>query len=223
MGTHVLRGMTAALLVTMLTLIGGLIWNAMGLSGVKFSWMIDLGLFVSCLVGGYRTARESGQWFLGGVAGAGYVAVGTLLLALFLPIRVWGFIQVLAEGAVIGLVAGGFAVGSKGKVSYTRSGRRKFQHYKPQNRGYSVENESNSNLENDNKYEWNRESGVREEIKDKSDWSVSWEPEFSSRELEPYKAEEWEKTKDDLIKTSKESLNNWGEKDIAVGNRPWWE
>ena len=108
MGSFILRGITTALLVTVLTLFGGIIWDTMGLGGLSVSKLLDIGLLASCLVGGYRTAKESGVWFMGGVTGAGYVIVGTLLLALFLPIRGWGFVQVLGEGALIGLVAGAF-------------------------------------------------------------------------------------------------------------------
>ena len=132
MGTYLLRGITTALLVTVLTLFAGIVWGATGLGGLSVSQLVDIGLLASCLVGGYRTANESGEWWMGGATGAGYVTVGTLLLALFLPIRGWGFIQVLAEGAIIGLVAGAIGVGgAKGVVSGAWQGKRSQSYFKP--------------------------------------------------------------------------------------------
>jgi len=117
MGSYILRGITTALLVTVLTLFAGIVWGIMDLGGLSISLLLDIGLLASCIVGGYWTARESGEWLLGGIVGAGYVSVGTLLLALFLPVRGWGFIQVLAEGVIIGLVAGAIgAGGSKNSI-----------------------------------------------------------------------------------------------------------
>ncbi|AFM43178.1 hypothetical protein Desaci_4328 [Desulfosporosinus acidiphilus SJ4] len=124
--SFVLRGITTALLVTLLTLLAGIVWGAMGLGGLSVSNLVDIGLLASCLIGGYRASRESGELLLGGVTGVGYVTVGTLLLALFLPIRVWGFIQVLGEGAILGTIAGAFGAGGsrRGNVRSAWAGRR---------------------------------------------------------------------------------------------------
>ena len=119
MGSSILKGITTALLVTVVTLFAGIVWVVMHLGGLTISQLLDIGLLASCLVGGYRTAKESGEWLLGGIVGAGYVSLGTLLLSLFLPVQGWGFIQVLAEGAVIGLVAG--AIGAGGAKGSGRS------------------------------------------------------------------------------------------------------
>ena len=121
MGTAVLRGISAALLVTVLTLLAGLLWRATGLGGLSVSNLVDIGLLVSCLVGGYRAGQESGAWVLGGLAGAGYVGVAVLILALFLPVSSWGIMQVLAEGGVIGLIAGAFGAGSQRQGRSVRS------------------------------------------------------------------------------------------------------
>lgn len=111
MGTIILRGISSALVATVLTILAGMIWNVMGFGGLSVSNLVDIGLAVSCLFGGFRAGRESGQWFLGGVTGAGYVIVGVLLLALFAPVRTLGVFQVLAEGALLGSIAGAFAAG----------------------------------------------------------------------------------------------------------------
>lgn len=108
MGTVVLRGISTALLVTVLTLLAGLLWNAMGFQVIGTANLVDIGLAASCLAGGYRAGKESGLWFLGGVAGAGYVAVGVIILALFAPVRTLGIMQVLAEGVILGAAAGVF-------------------------------------------------------------------------------------------------------------------
>ena len=94
MHSCILKGITTALLVTILTLCAGIAAGALGFSGLNISGLVDIGLLLSCLIGGYRAGAGSGEWLSGGITGAGYVAVGTLLLALFFPIRVWGFIQV---------------------------------------------------------------------------------------------------------------------------------
>lgn len=150
MGSFILRGITRALLVTVLTLIAGIAWNVMNLGGLSISQFLDIGLVASCLFGGYLVAKESGEWWLGGVVGAGYVTVGTLLLAIFLPIREWGFIQVLAEGAVIGLVGG--AVVARGTKGPARSAwSRKTSHITPSYEDYET------NVGVSSKFDWDIE------------------------------------------------------------------
>ncbi|MDP4161434.1 MAG: hypothetical protein Q8911_17040, partial [Bacillota bacterium] len=150
MGSFVLKGITTALLVTVLTLFAGIVGGAMGFEGLSFSRLLDIGLLASCLIGGYRTAKESGVWLLGGATGAGYVTVGTLLLALFLPIRGLGFVQVLVEGLIIGLVAGAVgAGGTKGAAPTSRYGKRSNLHYAPDYEGYGPDIDSR-----DGKFEW---------------------------------------------------------------------
>lgn len=157
MGTSLLKGITAALMVTVLTLFAGMVWGAMGLGGLSTSRLLDIGLLASCLVGGYRTAKESSVWWMGGATGAGYVAVGTLLLALFLPIRLWGFIQVLAEGVIIGLIAGAVGAGSaKGVVSGTWPGRRRQTYFKPSYAGYDSDDHVSS------EFDWDTEESLQE-------------------------------------------------------------
>lgn len=157
MGTYLLRGITTALLVTVLTLFAGIVWGAMGYGGLSTSRLLDIGLLASCLVGGYRTAKESGEWWMGGATGACYVAVGTLLLALFLPIRGWGFIQVLAEGAIIGLVAGAVgAGGAKGVIAGAYQGRRSQSYFKPSYARYGSDDCVSS------EFDWDREENPKD-------------------------------------------------------------
>jgi len=111
MGTAILRGISTALLVTVLTLLAGMLWIGMGMGGLSVYSLVDIGLVSSCLIGGYRTGKESGHWILGGIAGAGYVSVSAVLLALFLPLSSWGVVQVLGEGTLLGMIAGAFGAG----------------------------------------------------------------------------------------------------------------
>jgi len=155
MGSFILRGITTALLVTVLTLFAGIVWSVMNLGVLSISKLLDIGLLASCLVGGYRTAKESGEWLLGGIVGAGYVTVGTLLLALFLPIRGWGYIQVLVEGAIIGLVAGAVgAGGAKGKKVSAWSGNR--SQFTPSYEDYETNDDVNS------EFDWDKEEKFEE-------------------------------------------------------------
>lgn len=112
MGNSILKGMSAALLVTVITLLAGMLWTAMGLGGLTMSTLVDIGLIVSCVAAGYRAGKESGQWILGGVSALGYVILCIVLLSLFLDVSSWGGIQVLAEGGLIGILAGAFGAGS---------------------------------------------------------------------------------------------------------------
>ena len=156
MGSYVLRGITTALLITVLTLFVGILWGAIGLGGLSISQLLDIGFLASCLVGGYRTAKESKAWFMGGVTGACYVIVGTLLLALFLPISGLGFIQVLAEGALVGLAAGAFGAGKKQTFSSTWNGARNQDHFTPSYVGYSQDDHVNNDWDSD--WEWDRDT-----------------------------------------------------------------
>lgn len=123
MGESILKGISAALGVTAITLLVGLLWTAMGLGGLSTSTLVDIGLIASCIAAGYVTGKESGQWSLGGVSGLGYVLLCVLLVALFLELRAWGVIQVLAEGGLIGILAGAFGAGSGGKRSRSSAWR----------------------------------------------------------------------------------------------------
>lgn len=117
MGNSILKGISAALLVTVITLLAGLFWTAMGFEGLSTSTLVDIGLIASCIAAGYVTGKESGQWILGGVSSLGYVLLCVVLVALFLELRAWGVIQVLAEGGLIGILSGAFGGGSGGKNS----------------------------------------------------------------------------------------------------------
>lgn len=112
MGNSILKGLSAALLVTVITLLAGMLWTAMGLGGLTMSTLVDIGLIASCVAAGYRAGKESGQWILGGVSALGYVILCIVLLSLFLDVSSWGGIQVLAEGGLIGILAGAFGAGS---------------------------------------------------------------------------------------------------------------
>jgi hypothetical protein len=147
----ILRGITIALLVTVLTLLTGIALSVLNLGSQSIIGLLDFGLLVSCLISGYWTAKASGKWWLGGIVGIGYVIVGTLLLALFLPIRGWGFIQVLAEGAAIGLVAGAVAAGgNKGTLWSGKSST-----YRPSYAGYEPNSVSR-------RFDWDEEKDFNE-------------------------------------------------------------
>ncbi|MFZ3101365.1 MAG: hypothetical protein WA131_05490 [Desulfitobacteriaceae bacterium] len=125
MGKAILRGVSTALLITILTLVVGILWSSTGLGVVNVSQLVDIGLVASCLIGGYRTGKETSNWIFGTLVGAGFVAIGSLLLALFTPVRGMGFLQVLLIGALLSSVAGAFGAGSLNrKVSYNSGTRR---------------------------------------------------------------------------------------------------
>lgn len=179
MGSFILKGITTALLVTVLTLFAGIIWSAIGFGGLSVSLLLDIGLLASCLVGGYLTAKESGVWFMGGVTGAGFVTVGTLLLALFLPIQGWGFIRVLGEGALLGLVAGVFGAGKKSVIKGWSAKSSQFN-YTPSFVGYKndpVSSEFDWGTEDKSRNDWDTENestfdwGTDDESK--NDWAES--------------------------------------------------
>ncbi|TGE31944.1 TIGR04086 family membrane protein [Desulfosporosinus sp. Sb-LF] len=247
MGSYVLRGITTALLITVLTLFAGIVWGAMGLGGLSVSLLLDIGLFASCSVGGYRTAKESGIWFMGGAAGAGYVIVGTLLLALFLPIRGWGFIQILAEGAMIGLVAGAVgAGGGKGAVAGAWQGR-KSSYSTPSYAGYGSDDLASS------EFDWDTEEDLQKKRNTpSSQWIKNSESEFQeiseakiTSAKEPDVEWSWDR-EDENVKSEgsgynesrydefRNSQTNYPEQcgmretglvrsDVVVNKRPWWE
>ena len=136
MGIAVLRGISTALLITVLTLVAGILWSSTGLGVVTVSQLVDIGLLASCLIGGYRTGKETSNWIFGTLVGAGFVTIGSLLLALFTPVRRIGFLQVLIIGALLGSVAGAFGAGSLNrKVSYS-SGTRRPPSYNSRSKNY---------------------------------------------------------------------------------------
>ncbi|AET70617.1 hypothetical protein Desor_5233 [Desulfosporosinus orientis DSM 765] len=227
MGSNILKGITASLLVTFLTLLAGVIWSAMGLGGLSISQLLDVGLIVSCLVGGYRTAKASGSWLMAGTAGAGYVTVGTLLLALFLPIRGLGFIQVLGEGILISLVAGAFGAGKKRYVSGSWGGGRS-RYYTPSYAGYGHDEGIN------NDFEWDTGDDYEPRINSvKSSWIDSSEDD--DRMIQEVKGcsekEEriewpWDRDNDNKVMTrNSQSISNdlviWEQREEKA--KPWWE
>ncbi len=228
MGSFILRGITTALLVTVLTLFGGIIWDTMGLGGLSVSKLLDIGLLASCLVGGYRTAKESGVWFMGGVTGAGYVIVGTLLLALFLPIRGWGFVQVLGEGALIGLVAGAFGAGTKGAVARAGTASKSPSFFRPSYVGYDTNDFASSEFDWDNdsdiEWPWDREDKnkkPRDENIESSGVPETWEP--KGLENNPII---WDRVKADkagIIKANAEKVSSEKGSSKTKDLRPWWE
>lgn len=249
MGPLILRGITTALLVTVLTLFAGIIWGITGLGGLSISRLLDIGLLASCLVGGYRTAKESGEWLLGGIVGVGYVTVGTLLLALFLPIRGWGFIQVLAEGAIIGLVAGAVgAGGAKGPGMSAWSGKK--SQFTPSYAGYETDYGYETNDSVSSTFDWDKEEehegwkeapltnwiessegdlkgthGAKRDCGKSPDVQWPWDREEEKyldsgpRQLEPLVGWEPESARTDLVERNRASFS----KNIVGDKRPWWE
>lgn len=241
MGVYILRGVSAALLVTALTLLAGMGWNRLNPGVLSVSQLLDIGLLASCLVGGFRTARGSGRWLLGGVVGAGYVTVGTLLLALFLPIRVWGFVQILVEGALIGLVAG--ALGAGGAKSGRINGQVGKRGQVPSfYRNYELNKESTGGgYEADDEFVW-KETEEREEWKEAPilKWTDGEEKRLAGRWLWGKASEkplallsedrqpessamvELPSTRSAKQRQSGASVVESGE-ELVKESRPWWE
>ena len=231
MGSSILRGITTALLVTVLTIFAGIVWGFLNLGGLSISLLLDIGLLASCIVGGYRTAKESGEWLMGGIVGAGHVTVGTFLLALFLPIRGWGFIQVLVEGAIIGLVAGAVgAGGTKGTGINAWSGKR--SQFTPSYTDY----EANDNISN--KFDWDKEEP--EEWKDVSitNWIESSESDLrgtggAKKDWEKNQDVQWswDREEDKIIDSEPGYLEQRSLEPVRIstsvnnvsGPKPWWE
>ncbi|MBC2721325.1 hypothetical protein [Desulfosporosinus sp.] len=230
MGSYVLRGISTALLVTVVTLFAGIFGRAMGLGGLSVSQLLDIGLLASCLIGGYRTAKESKEWFMGGVTGAGYVIVGTLLLALFLPIRGLGFIQVLIEGTLIGLVAGAFGAGKRDVVPSGWTGRPSRSAYTPSYVGYDRDDQFSSN------FKWDSEEDITPRANpSKLQWINSSEDEFEGvREIQKDSEEssviKWPWDRENECKTiSRKEDPVPMQNDLVVWDKseekakPWWE
>ena len=237
MGTSVLRGISTALLVTVLTLFAGIVWGAVGLGGLSVSRLVDIGLLASCLVGGYRTGKESGKWLMGGATGAGYVTLGTILLALFLPIQGWGFIQVLTEGAVIGLIAGAVGAGGmNGAVLGARQGRRSQPAFTPSYGNYDnddyVSRTSDTSTSNwmegpGEEHHWSSESKWDSEEGSDVEWPWDREEErklisTQSRYSEPLAVWEPDRINTDTEGCNRMNLDNTGARK-AGGAGPWWE
>ncbi len=242
MGLLILKGITTALLVTVLTLFAGIVWGVMGLGGLSVSLLLDIGLLASCLVGGYRTAKESGEWLTGGIVGTGYVTVGTLLLTLFLPVQGWGFIQILVEGAIIGLVAGAVGAGGAKGIGMSAWSRQRSQvspSYAGYETSYGVSSKSDWDKEEEH-MEWKeapktnwieslednlkRNHGAKRDGEKSPDVQWSWEREeeklidSGSGDLEPRYVEprhiEPKYLEPLRISTSVNKVN---------GDMPWWE
>lgn len=213
MGSCVLKGITTALLVTVLTLLAGMIWSAVGLGGLSIANSLDIGLLASCLVGGYRTAKESGVWMLGGVTGAGYVSVGTLLLALFLPIRGLGFVQVLGEGIIIGSVAGAVGAGGQhGAPFAVGQGKRR----NPSYRDYTFKEDEPAQ-----QFEWDSdEEAAGAEKEARADWLDSEADEYQ----ESHGAQENQVNKPAAKQDSQEDVEwSWDKEAKEERTTPWWE
>lgn len=236
MGSSVLRGISTALLVTVLTLFAGILWTGMGLGGLSISRLVDIGLLASCLIGGYRSAKDSRQWLVGGITGAGFVTVGTILLALFLPVSGWGFIQVLVEGVILGLIAG--AVGAGGMQSTgvgMGSGRRSPSYVPSYYSGYDVNDRSrrkadweDDELEIDTAYETQWIESPKDELGERRkgkkevtvqqeavEWPWEREDEAQTKREEDFKSAEavgWDYRR---VNPQSESVTKHA--------RPWWE
>lgn len=193
MGNSVLRGISAALLVTVITLLAGMFWSAMGYGGLSASSFVDIGLIASCITAGYRTGKESGQWFLGGVAALGYAALSILLVALFLPVSRWGAVQILAEGGLIGVLAGGFGAGK------TIGGRSQGMSWNRPGRGRSF---SWSEDHQDEDWDSHKERNEKEwSTRSRDNWESDLHDEASSSEESEW--EEW-MSRDSSMKATKE-------------------
>ena len=237
MGSSILKGITAALLVTVLTLFAGIVWVVMHLGGLTISQLLDIGLLASCLVGGFRAAKDSGEWLLGGIVGASYVTLGTLLLTFFLPVQGWGFIQVLGEGAIIGSVAG--VVGAGGGKGLRGSGKSPWSEnrsrVKPYYSGYETNDRESDSSQSDwyqeeDRNDWRETSNKgsrrgeespdvqwswdKEEVEEPHDWKEATITTEIERSENPPEVE-WPWTKEQEKQDKQEEPNYWKEAPIT--------
>lgn len=227
MGNSILRGIRTALMVTIITLVAGMFWTSMGFGGLTMSTLVDIGLIASCVAAGFRAGRESGQWILGGFASLGYVALCIVLLALFLKVSGWGAIQVLAEGGLIGMLAGtvgaGIGTGKKratgtwqsfGRPSYSSWGSRSTMdewdsHLNDWDAREALDEFQSSSYREDNldqkADEWPNKGENR-------DWKADeW---VGSEETKNRKADEWESWVREEKKKQTITRNAWWEEDV---------
>jgi len=111
MGTSILKGITAGLLVTVLTLVAVLGATLAGIDKSVIAYVIDFGLLLSCLTAGYRASSHTGRILPGGLAAGGYAVVGILLLALYFSIDILGAVKIISEGTGLGFLAGVLGAG----------------------------------------------------------------------------------------------------------------
>lgn len=225
MGTIILRGISSGLLVTVLTLLAGMIWTVMGFGGLSLSTLVDLGLLISCVAGGYKSSKEAQNWLVGGIVGIGYVCVGILLLALFFPVNSLGVIQVLAEGGIIGLIAGAIGAGGAGKQTRGLS------------RGYS---QSQNFYTPGSSWEKSRENSWGELTSYRNDLDGNYIPDNEPRQrkeritngLNQMEGESWEDIDPQSYAETKSKVYDRGlraSQEVNPGltssrtSRPWWE
>ena len=222
-GTVIVRGISTALFVAVLTLLAGILWKAMGFQAISISALVDIGLAISCLAGGYRAGKESRLWFLGGAVGGGFVLVGVILLALFAPVRTLGVFEVLAEGVILGAIAGAFGsggtpTGSGGFLQGFRSSPRyPYSHSVPADTlaaGHDKDRWNEPVLSADtigpDRAEFRPAGSWQEE-----EWPVS-SPARLGADPNPAKSGKWDPGGDELDSSA------WSKNGGTVG-RPWWE
>lgn len=111
MGTSILKGVTAGLLGTVLTLLAVLGTTMAGIDDRIISYLVDFGLLLSCLAAGLKASSSSGRILPSGIASGGYAVVGVLLLALYFPIDRLAALRIISEGTGLGLIAGVLGAG----------------------------------------------------------------------------------------------------------------
>lgn len=208
MGSNILRGVSSALLVTVITLLGGMMWNASGYKGFNVTTLVDVGLIASCITAGYRTGKESKIWFAGGIAALIYVGLCIILAALFLPISGWGAAQILAEGGLIGILAGAFGAGKQG-LSIDGMGSRQSTSSHPLSFSSSWDDQGRGEEHYDDRYEKYYSRSKESDDQRESEWE-QWMTKGSDVKINKDKYEE---------KISQVDEDNW----VKGEKQAWWD
>ncbi|HVJ49808.1 TIGR04086 family membrane protein [Desulfitobacterium sp.] len=207
MGNIILRGISSALVVTVITLLAGMFWSAMGYGGLSVSSLVDIGLVVSCATAGYRTGKQSGVWFWGGVAALGYVSLSIMLAALFLPVSRWGAVQILVEGGLIGILTGAFGAGKTWGTGSQRTGLNR--PFTSRATHWGEEREWDK---------WDTPSDPPEK-----DWSVDARKSKEVDEFGPNKEGEWEEWMGNSVEKRNKECGRQEDYRIRAEKNAWWE
>ncbi|MDR2737026.1 MAG: hypothetical protein LBB49_05625 [Gracilibacteraceae bacterium] len=120
MGTSVVKGVTQALIVTILALAAVMVVSWLGAGSQYLLLIIDVGLVLGCIIAGYRAAFVANRVLPGIVAVMAYVFLVLILLSFYFQILPFGALKVLTGAVLIAMVS---ALAGKGRSMYEDDSR----------------------------------------------------------------------------------------------------